>query len=83
MLYAARRQCRASDPDIVSPRAMRMLGSDPAAIAVYYAIDELDRAAAASATMPIMKGRSAHARISDGVDELDTAPVAAVLPCSP
>jgi hypothetical protein len=55
-------------------------GSDPAAIAIYRAIDELDRAAAVSATMPLAKRRSAHARISDGIDQLESALVEAVLP---
>jgi hypothetical protein len=55
-------------------------GSDPAAIAIYRAIDELDRAAAVSATMPVLKRRSAHARIGEGIDQLESALVDAVLP---
>jgi hypothetical protein len=55
-------------------------GSDPAAVAIYRAIDELDRAAAVSATMPLVKRRAAHARISDEIDQLESALVDAVLP---
>lgn len=50
------------------------------AVAVYRAIDELDRAASISASMPVTKRRAAHRRITAELDRLEAALVDAVLP---
>lgn len=54
--------------------------SDAAGVAIYRAIDELDRATSVSATMPLVKRRGAYSRISDGIAQLEAALVDAVLP---
>jgi hypothetical protein len=64
-------------------RNVRLAFPDPSAAdatAVYRAIDELDRATSISATMPMTKRRTAHARISSELDRLELALVDAVLP---
>lgn len=64
-------------------RNVRLAFPDPSAAeatAVYRAIDELDRATSISATMPMAKRRTAHARISEELDRLELALVDAVLP---
>lgn len=65
---------------------VRLAFPDPsgrAAVAVYQAIDDLDRATAISATMPVTKRRTAHARISAEIDRLESALVDAVLDHTP
>jgi hypothetical protein len=55
-------------------------GAGPDAATIVRALDELDRAAAISATMPLRDRRRAHARISAEAARLETALVDAVLP---
>ncbi len=55
-------------------------GAGPDAAAIVRALDELDRAAAVSATMPLRDRRRAHARIGAEAARLETALVDAVLP---
>jgi hypothetical protein len=53
---------------------------DPDAAPIHAAIDELSRAAAISATMPLTDRRRAHARIGTELRRLELALVDAVLP---
>jgi len=53
---------------------------DPDAAPIHAAIDELERAAAISATMPLADRRRAHARIGTELRRLELALVDAVLP---
>lgn len=72
-LAALRRNVELAFPDPTAPEAMAIEG----------ALDELDRAAAISATMPLLDRRTAHARISAELSRLETALVDAVLPPDP
>jgi hypothetical protein len=54
--------------------------TDPDAAPIHAAIDELSRAAAISATMPLTDRRRAHARIGTELRRLELALVDAVLP---
>ena len=53
---------------------------DPTGSAIHRAIDELQRAAAISATMPLTERRRARARITNELTRLENALVDAVLP---
>jgi hypothetical protein len=54
--------------------------ADPTGSAIHRAVDELQRAAAISATMPLTDRRRAHARITNELARLENALVDAVLP---